>query len=267
MPVVATAANERHPALVQTAATAWSLFHLSNASGSFRIHRATSNDGMAFSPSSPIDLGWPAGNNQINPYVIREADGILTLTYHLLNGASFIARSVDDGANWDTLQTQVSPGTAALPRIAHRASDDTWLLVYQTGSAPVTLWVKTTKDPYDWSAPARQLVPDGNNHDAFPVVLADDSFAIAWARVANGAFQIFSARSFDGITWETPLQHSDRADLANIQPYTLPGPAPGTLELYWGAAQVPNDSNYDIVRIPAATVVGDLLFASGFETP
>jgi hypothetical protein len=266
MPVVATAGNERHAALVQTGADAWSLFHLSNASGSFRVHRATSADGASFSASAPVDLGWPGGG-QINPHVIREPDGTLTMTYHLLGGASFIARSSDAGTTWDTLRTQVSPGNAALPRIAHRASDDTWLLAYQTGSNPVTLWVKTSGDPYDWSAPARQLTLDGNNHDAFPLVLDDDRFAITWARVANGAFQIVSTRSPDGITWETPVQHTDRAGLANVQPHALPGPQPGTIELYWGAAQVPGDGNYDIVRLPAATVVADPLFADGFDIP
>jgi len=264
--VVASAGNERHAALVQTGAEAWSLFHLSNASGSFRIHRATSTDGATFSASVPVDLGWPGGTSQINPHVIRTPDGTLTLTYHLLGGASFIARSGDSGATWDTLRTQVSPGNAALPRIAHRASDDTWLLAYQTGSNPVTLWVKTSDDPYDWSAPARQLTLDGNNHDAFPMLLDDGSFVIAWARVGNGAFQIFSTRSLDGITWQAPFQHTDRAGLANVQPHALPGPVPGTIELYWGAAQVPGDSNYDIARLPAAGVT-DPLFADGFDTP
>jgi hypothetical protein len=266
VPVVATAGNERHAALVQTGDDAWSLFHLSNASGAFRIHRATSADGATFSASSPVELGWPGGG-QINPHVIREPDGTLTMTYHQNGGASYIARSGDDGVSWDQLRTQVSPGTAALPRIAHRASDDTWLLVYQTGGTPVTLWAKTSNDPYDWSAPARQLTLDGNNHDAFPLLLKDDSFVIAWARVASGAFQIFSTRSPDGITWEAPLQHSDRAGLANVQPHAVAGPESGTIELYWGAAQVPGDGNYDIVRLPAAAVVADPLFADGFESP
>jgi hypothetical protein len=267
VPVVATAGNERHAALVQTGADAWSLFHLSNASGSFRIHLATSTDGATFSASAPVDLGWPAGSNQINPHVIRTPDGTLTMTYHLLGGASFLARSTDSGASWDTLRTQVSPGSAALPRIAYRPGDDTWLLAYQTGSNPVTLWVKTSADPYDWSAPARQLTLDGNNHDAFPMVLADDSFVIAWARVANGAFQLFSTRSLDGVSWAPRLQHTDRAGLANVQPHALVGPAPGTIELYWGAAQVPGDGNYDIARLPAVFVLADPLFANGFEAP
>lgn len=261
--VIATVANERHAALVQTGDDAFALFHLSNGTGSFRIHRATSTDGETFTSQGAINLGWLSGG-EINPHVIRETDGTLTLTYHRLGGASYIAQSTDDGATWDTQMTQVSPGTAALPRIALRESDGTYLLVYQTGSNPVTLWTKTSVDAYDWSASAQQFTPDGNNHDALPVVMSDDSFVIVWARVANGAFQIFSARSADGLAWQPWLQHSDRPNLANIQPHALTVTDPRFLELYWGAGQVPGDGNYDIVREPYA-LVADSIFAHDFE--
>lgn len=261
---VATIANERHAALVQTGDSGYALFHLSGGGSSFAIHRASSSDGATYTPHGAIDLGWVSGS-PINPHVIRAGDGTLTMTYHLLGGASYIAQSADGGVTWDPLRTQVSPGNAQLPRIAYRQSDGVYLLVYQTGGGTLTLWVKTSIDPYDWSAPERQLTLDGNNHDAFPMVLPDGSFAILWARVANGGFQVFSTRSHDGIDWTAPLQHTDRAGLANIQPHALPASAPGRVELYWGAAQVPGDGNYDIVREPAV-VVADVLFADDFES-
>lgn len=261
---VATAANERHAALVQTGDSSYALFHLSGSGGSFGIHRASSSDGSTYTPHGALDLGWASGS-PINPHVVRADDGTLTMTYHLLGGASYIAQSADDGVTWDQLRTQVSPGNAQLPRIAYRESDGTYLLVYQTGGGALTLWVKTSADPYDWSAPVRPLTLDGNNHDAFPMVLADASFAILWARVADGGFQVFSARSPDGIEWSAPLRHTDRPGLANIQPHALPASAPGSVELYWGAAQVPGDSNYDIVREPMV-VVADVLFADDFES-
>lgn len=261
--VIATAANERHAALIQTGEAAFVLFHLSNATDSFRIHRATSTDGETFVPQGAIDLGWLSGG-EINPHVIRENDGTLTLAYHRLGGAAFIAQSQDDGETWDTLQTQVSPGAAALPRIARRESDGRYLLVYQTGSNPVTLWTKQSTLPHDWSASAQPFTPDGNNHDALPIVLPDDSFVILWARVADGAFQIHSARSTDGLMWQSWLQHSDRAGLANIQPHALAGADSRFIELYWGAAQVPGDSDYDIVR-EASILVVDGIFEHDFE--
>lgn len=260
---IATGANERHAALVQTAGDAFALFHLSGFGSALRIHRATSTDGTNFTAHGPIDLGWPT-TGEINPHVIRLNDGTLTLTYHRLGGAAYLAQSQDDGVTWDTLQTQVSPGTAALPRIAYRKSDGMYLLVYQTGGGSVTLWVKTTVDPYDWSAPARQLTLDGNNHDAFPMVAPDGSFVILWSRVINGGFQVVSSRSPDGVTWQPMLQHTDRPGLANIQPHALPGPTLHTLELYWGAAQQPGDGDYDIVREPSV-VVAEVIFASHFE--
>ena len=165
----------------------------------------------------------------------------------------------------DTLRTQVSPGTAALPRLAYRESDGTYLLVYQTGGASVSLWIKTSTDPHDWSSPARALTVDGNNHDALPVVLADGSFVILWSRVIDGGFQVVSSRSMDGVAWQPMLQHSDRPNLANIQTHALPGPAPDSLELYWGAAQQPGDGDYDIVR-EAAVRVAEVVFADGFDS-
>ena len=260
---VATAANERHAALVQSGDDAYSLFHLSGTGSAFRIHRATSVDGTTYSAQGPIELGAPA-MSEINPHVIRHEDGTLTLTYHRLGGPSYLAQSEDDGATWDALRTQVSPGAAALPRIAYRESDGAYLLVYQTGSNPVTLWVKTSTDPYDWTAPARQLTLDGNNHDAFPMVMPDDSFVILWSRVIDDGFQVVSSRSADGVAWQPMLQHTDRPGLANIQPHALPGPDSSTVELYWGAAQQPGDGNYDIVR-EASVLVADLIFGSDFE--
>jgi hypothetical protein len=264
---IATAANERHAALVETGEGDYALFHLSGSGSSFRIHRASSADGITFDSHGPVELGPPA-MSEINPHVIRRDDGTLVMTYHRLGGPAYIAQSADGGASWDTLRTQVSPGNAALPRIACREDDGTCLLVYQTGSNAVTLWVKTSADPYDWSAPARQLTTDGNNHDAFPMVLADGSFVVLWSRVIDGGFQVVSRRSHDGIAWQPMLQHTARAGFDNIQPHALPTASPHSIELYWGAAQTPGNgsADYDIVREPAA-LVADVLFADGFEVP
>jgi hypothetical protein len=250
VPAIASAANERHASLVQTGPEAFLLLYLSNASGGFRIHRATSADGSAFVEQGAIDLGW-ATAGEINPQVIREPDGTLNLVYHRLGGAAYLARSPDGGVNWDPHRTQVSPGNAALPRLARRSGDGRYLLFYQTGAATVSLWAKTTGDPYDWSAPAVQLVADGNNHDAWPLATSDGRFAVFWARVVGGAFQIHASHSSDGGSWTAPVALSDRPGLKNIQPHALAREIGGQVELYWGAAQVAGDGNYDIVRLPA----------------
>lgn len=262
-PVIASGANERHASLLQVAANSFVLFHLSNASGAFRIHRASSADGVSFTPQGAIDLGWASGG-EINPQIIRDANGDLLLVYHRLGGAAYIARSTDGGATWDTQRIQVSPGNAALPRLARRATDGRYLLLYQTGSNPVSLWARTSEDAGAWADTPQLLVADGNNHDGWPLAKADGSFLVFWARVADGAFQIHASRSPDGAQWSAPEALTDRPGLANVQPLALPGADPGHVELYWGAAQVVGDSNYDIVREPAL-VVADALFADGLE--
>lgn len=261
--IVSGAANERHPTLVQTAPASFLLLYLSNASGGFRIHRASSADGSQFQQHGAIDLGW-VGTGEINPQLSRDPDGSLNLVYHRLSGAAYIARSTDGGLSWDTLRTQISPGNAALPRIARRASDGRYLLLYQTGSSAVSIWTKTSLDPYDWSGPAQLLVADGNNHDGWPLALDNGRWLILWARVSGGAFQIHASHSADALVWTSPQIHNERPGLANVQPHALPGAVAGTVELYWGAAQVAGSSNHDIVRRSELMAVPELL-ADGFE--
>lgn len=260
---VGTAANERHAALVQTGESLYQLFYLKDEGGSsFRIHRASSGDGAAFTGHGRVELGWAVAG-EINPHVIREDDGTLLMTYHRLSGAAYIARSADAGLTWDQDRVQVSVGNAALPRLAHRPDDDTYLLVYQTnpGNNQLRLWASTTNDPSDWSAAPIEIVTDGNNHDALPVVLGDGRFALFWARVADGNFQIFSMQSPDGQEWDDMRQLTSRPNLANVQPHAL-ALAAGETDLYWGAAQDAAGSDYDIVRqIIAFTDI----FRDGFE--
>ncbi len=258
--IVATAANERHASLVQTGDDGYTLFFLRDEGGnSFRIHRATSSDGTTWIDRGRVDLGWPTAG-EINPEVFRRADGTLIMTYQRLGGAVHLAISEDDGTSWDQLRTQVSPGNAALPRLVVRESDGTHLLVYQTGSSAVSLWLRQSDDPHVWTDTPQLLTPDGNNHDAMPVVLDDGSFVVLWARVFGNAFQIVSAHSLNGRDWLPMRQLSDRPGLHNIQPRALPGSGYGRLELYWGAAQTPGQGNHDIVRAADVIVAEMIVF-------
>lgn len=263
--IIATAANERHASLVQTSDDRYALFFLRDEGGnSFRIHRASSDDGTTWTDHGRSELGWPSGG-EINPEVFRRADGRLIMTYQRLSGPVYLAVSEDDGASWDQLRTQLSPSNAALPRLVVRESDGKHLLVYQTGSSTVSLWVRQSEDPHVWIGPPVLLTPDGNNHDAMPVVLADDSFAVLWARVISSAFQIVSAQSRDGSHWQPIRQHSDRPGLHNVQPRAVPGTGYGRMDLYWGAGQVPGHGDYDIVR-QADVVMIETIFADDFES-
>ena len=264
--IIATGANERHPALVQTGPAQYALFYLKgmSAATSFRIFRATSSDGIAFTEQAELDLGWPTGG-EINPHVIRHADGTLTMSYQRLGSGAgvYVAESSDGGVTWDTLKTQVA-GSAQLPRIAFRDSDGLYLATYQTGSTSLHLFVKTTTDVHDWSAPPQDFAVTGNNHDSLPVVMPDDAFVVFFIRASGSQFDIAVRRSADGGAWSPALTVTDTPDADDVEPHPLVGDSPGRVELYWGRDQPVGSVTYDIVREPSV-VVNDAIFADGCD--
>jgi len=265
--ILATDANERHPALIETAPSHFTLFYLKgqSASSSFRIFRATSSDGAAFAEEGQIDLGWATGG-EINPHVIRHADGTLTMSYQRLGGGVgvYVAESSDDGVTWDTEQTQIAAG-AQLPRIAFRESDGLYLATYQTGSTALHLHVKTTTDVRDWSADARDFAATGNNHDSLPVVMPDDAFVVFYIRAAGIQFDLAFRRSLDGVDWADPAVVTDTPAADDVEPHPLVGDSPGIVELYWGRDEPAGSLTYDIVREPSVIVL-ETIFAGAFES-
>lgn len=262
--IIATAANERHPALVQTGPSSYVLFYLKGASAasSFRIRRATSADGITFTEQAQLDLGWTSGG-EINPHVIRHVDGRMTMSYQRLGSGSFVAESNDDGATWDTRRTSIA-SSSQLPRIAFREVDGVYLASYQVGSSELAMVVKTTTDVYDWSGAARGFAIIGNNHDSLPIVMPDGAFALFWIRASANQFDVAVRRSVDGVTWEPALAVTDSVDADDVEPHPLIDGSNDTVELYWGRGTPVGGSDYDIVR--AADVrVSDVVFVDGFE--
>lgn len=263
---VASAANERHPALVQTGASSFVLLYLKDEGGNnFRIHRAVSSDGLGFTEQGRVELGWPSAG-EINPHLIRHVDGTLTLSYHRLGGAAYIAQSGDGGLSWDLGRTQLSPANAALPRVAFRESDQRYLVVYQVnpGNGQLQLKARSTQDVLLWDGPEIAITSDGNNHDALPLVLADDRWLLSWTRVVSGSFQIHTSTSADGVAFSEPVQRVERAGFSNVQPHPLLRPD-GTVELYWGGASTVSGSDYDILRLARLDFDAPHVFADGFE--
>ncbi len=265
--IIATAANERHPALVELAPSNYVLFYLkgTGATTSFRILRATSSDGATFTEQGALDLGWATGG-EINPHVIRHADGALTMSYQRLGAqaGSYLARSSDGGATWDTLRTAIALGSQ-LPRIAFRESDGLYLASYQVGSNPLSMHVKTSTNPHDWSTPAQDFALDGNNHDSLPVVMPDGAFALFWIVADAGAFDLRVRRSPDGMVWEPARVITATPTENDVQPHPLVGDSAAVVELYWGRASPVGNGNFRIVRDVAVAVMDDILFADGFD--
>lgn len=140
-----TAANERHASLVQTGPDRFLLAWLNDAFG-YRIHLARAGADLDFQPLGAAQLGWPSAG-EINPHLLRLPDGRLLMAYQRLGGGAHVAVSDDDGASWDQGRSPISPGFAALPRLAYRPSDGRLLAMYQTGNNPVTIWSRTSTDP------------------------------------------------------------------------------------------------------------------------
>ena len=264
--IIATSANERHPALLELAPSSYALFYFkgTGSNASYRILRATSSDGITFTEQGALDLGWASGG-EINPHVIRHADGTLTMSYQRIGAGSYLARSFDGGASWDTLRTAIATGSQ-LPRIAFRESDGLYLASYQVGSNPLSMHVKVTHNPYDWSALPQDFAIDGNHHDSLPVVMPDGAFALFWIVATGSQFDLRVRRSSDGLAWEPARIITATPAENDVQPHPLVGDSPGVVELYWGRAAPVGQNNFRIVRDPAVVVL-DAVFADGFEYP
>lgn len=234
--IVDSELNERHPSLLQTGENAFALFYLVDETGygSYRIHRATSPDGLTWTSHGAVDLGW-ASPGEINPNVIREADGTLTMTYHryVYPGYSHITQSHDEGATWDTLMTPVTTIDANLPRLAKRESDGMYLVTYQVGSNDLDLFAKVSDDPYDWSAPQIPVSTDVNTHDSQSIVLEDGTLLVAYAKTPVYYFDLFYRLSDDGITWQDEVQVTQDPAHYDTQPHPLLHGTPGHIMLTW----------------------------------
>lgn len=260
VPIVASAASERHPALVQHPDGSFSLFYMAgNSADGYRIHRATSPSGAAWQARGAIELGWELPG-EVNPSVLVEPDGTLTMTYHRLRGAAYLARSADGGATWDRRRTAVSDtGRAALPRIARRG-DGLYLVTYQhpRQGTELDLVAKTSRDPYDWSGPAVAVSVGGNSHDARPLVLADGTFFVPFVDArGGGTFDLFYRTTRDGRSWSPAVQLTDDADRMDVEPYPIAHPRPGRVLLFWGRQAAPDSPrDYDLWLHPGLEVRG-----------
>jgi len=233
-PIIDTSLNERHPALIQLGTNSYALFYLvdETGSGAYRIHRATSSDGLSWTSHGAVDLGW-SSPGEINPDVLVEADDTLNMTYHRLSNPAYIARSTDSGVTWDRLKTQVSNSTAALPRIAKRESDGVYLVTYQTGSSSVDIWSKATTDPYVWPGTATPFSTAINSHDSQPIVLEGGTFLVTYAQQVASVFDLHYRTSYDGETWSNAVRVTDDATHYDTQPHPLLHGSPGHVILAW----------------------------------
>jgi hypothetical protein len=259
VPIVATAASERHPAPVQHPDGSFSLFYMAGTpAAGYRIHRATSPDGRAWTPCGALELGWETPG-EVNPAVLVERGGALTMTYHRLRGAAYIARSTDGGATWDRRRTTVSDSLpAALPRITRREADGTYLLTYQRSreGTRLDLLAKTSRDPYDWSAAPVPVSAGGNSHDSRPAVLADGTFFVPFVDTRGDTpFNVFYRTTRDGREWTLPVRVTEDTTRMDVEPFPIPLAGSRRVLLFWGRQAGPDaPRDYDLWLHPALAI-------------
>jgi len=198
--VVATAANERHPSLVEMGDGSYRVYYLSDGPGHYTIEEATSPDGVTWTPLGAVDLGWTT-EDLVNPTVCCESDGSLTITYDRLSVGGYIAHSAN-GLVWDHDTTQVSTGS--LNRIM-RHNDGTYVLSYQRRTGiwyyQIDIFTKTSSDRVAWSAENR-VTTNQNSHDSFPVEIAAGEYALYYAKSTGGQpYDLQRRLSPDGASW------------------------------------------------------------------
>lgn len=267
--IIATAANERHPALLQIGPAQYELFYLkgTGAITNYRIFRATSSDGVAFTEQNQVDLGWATGG-EVNPHVVRHDDGTLTMSYQRFNTDTsdydcLVAESTDGGLTWDQLQTVIATG-AQLPRITYRESDGLYLASYQIGTTGLHIYTKTTANVRDWTSARVNFAVVGDNHDSLPVAMPDGAFVTFFIRATGGTFDIAYRRSTDGANWAPAVAVTNTINADDVEPHPLLVGSPDYVELYWGRDEPAGSFTYDIVRNPIVPV-NDVIFADSFD--
>ncbi|HEY0022941.1 MAG TPA: sialidase family protein [Longimicrobium sp.] len=257
--IVGTRSSERHPSVVQLPSGAFALFYLVvDSKGAYTIQRATSADGRTWTARGAVSLGWGTAGD-MNPSVIVEADGSLTMTYQRHNGTTYVgylARSLDGGATWDGRRTTVTGGgQGMLPRIARRAADGLYMATYQAAGADgkLAIFAKTSADPYAWPAQAAVISTVTDSHDSQPIVLEDGRFLLMYIGLGSDAGYNLYYRTTDGAVWTAPVKVTTDLDLHDVEPHPVLHGTPGRVVLAWGRQRAPS-SDFDIWVNPALDI-------------
>lgn len=233
--IIDSYSNERHPSLVELGPGNLVLFyHKGDAFSNFRIYRATSEDGITWTEQGPLSLGW-GSTGEVNPSVLLEEDGALTMTYNRMGEPSYIARSTNGGVTWDHNRTQVSDGPAALARLTKRDNDGLYLVTYEVGTSNMQIFNKTSPDPYNWNGPETLVSAGGTNQDSRPLALEGGAFMVAYAHQPDTAspFSVYYRISSDGQTWSDRVRITSEEDLYKLEPFIMRQVMPGHVKVIW----------------------------------
>lgn len=193
------------------------LWYASNESGTYGIYSAFSTDGLAWTKTGRVDLGWSASDMYYDPTVILESDSSLTMSYRGPNGA-FVSHCPYRGV-WDTLKTMAAQ-SGFRPRIM-KHSNGTYLIAYHrksgTGSTNYDVFVRTSIDRVTWSDSIR-LTTNLNSHDPFCGLGPDGAYVVYYGKYVNPAYNLKRRKSFDAVNWLVEETITSDA-VYNLQPH------------------------------------------------
>lgn len=193
------------------------LWYASNESGTYGIYSAFSTDGLAWTRTGRVNLGWSASDMHYDPTVILETDSSLTMSYRGPNGA-FVSHC-PYGGSWDTLKTMAAQ-SGFRPRIMKHANG-TYLIAYHrksgTGSTNYDVFVRTSTDRLTWSDSTR-LTTNLNSHDPFCGPGSDGAYVVYYGKYVSPAYNLKRRKSFDAVNWQA--EETITADAVyNLQPH------------------------------------------------
>jgi len=195
--------------------TIW-LWYASNETGSYKIHKAWSIDGINWTQEGAINLGW-GSTTHYDPTVILEPDGSLTMSYVVSGNGVYIAHK-PEGGSWDTDRTQVSSSGYRARVMKH--TNGTYLYAYHKrtgGQYDYDVFTTTSMDRINWTTHV-QITTNMNSHDPFPNQMPDGSYMVYYAKYQAPAYNLCRRRSVDGITWESEEQITTD-NVNNTQPH------------------------------------------------
>jgi hypothetical protein len=217
------------------------LWYASNESGTYGIYAAWSLDGLNWTKTGRINLGWSAGDMHYDPTVVLEPDSSLTMSYRGPGGA-FVAHCPYRG-QWDELKTMAG-ASGNRPRIM-KHSNGTYLLAYHRRSGPNTtnidVFIRTSTDRITWSDSVR-LTTNMNSHDPFAVQGPDAAYLVYYGKYTSPAYNLKRRKSFDAASWQ-PEETITGDTVYNLQPHGFV--ENGDIYLVW-AHEINYDTDNDV---------------------
>jgi len=217
------------------------LWYASNESGTYGIYAAWSLDGLNWTKTGRINLGWSASDMHYDPTVVLEPDSSLSMSYRGPGGA-FIAHCPYRG-QWDELKTMAA-AAGNRPRIM-KHSNGTYLLAYHRRSGPNTtnidVFIRTSTDRIIWSDSVR-LTTNMNSHDPFAVQGPDGAYLVYYGKYTSPAYNLKRRKSFDATSWQ-PEETITGDTVYNLQPHGFV--ENGDIYLVW-AHEINYDTDNDV---------------------